>query len=122
MSRSIRQSLTLGGGDLFLSGPGRDVSPLDGGGHQVREFVGRAGEGGYAQRGKGAGDVSVESRGAAVAEREKGDHLHAAGRQRGGALDHLFSVSALVQITDQNQNGVLRVLYKLLAIGESAID
>src|SRR5260370_42608551 len=59
-------------GDVLFGGPLADVLALDGGGHQPREKVGRAGEGGDAHRRQGGGVVLIEHRRAFVDERKQG--------------------------------------------------
>jgi hypothetical protein len=54
------------GGCLLAVGPLGEVAAVDGGGHQVTERVGGAGEGGDAQRGQGGGHLMVVARCAVV--------------------------------------------------------
>jgi len=55
--------------------PCGDVAALDGGGHQVTEGVGGAGEGGDAEAGQGGGVLTVVTGCPIVGQREQGDRI-----------------------------------------------
>src|SRR5258708_16052917 len=64
--------------DVLRGGPLGDVAALDGGGHEIGEKIGRAGEGGRAESGEDAGDFAVETGRAGIVEGQQGDEARAA--------------------------------------------
>ena len=82
--------------------PGRrsrlEVAAFDGGGHEVGEQVGGAGEGGDAEGGEGGGVVVVVGGGAVVGQGEEGDDRHARGDQGAGHPQHLVGVAAFEEV------------------------
>src|SRR5689334_22751767 len=77
---NLLMSLAFGAGghDVIARGPEAEIALLDGGGHQVGEEVGRAGERRNAHRGERRRVALVEAGRALVAERQQADHLRAA--------------------------------------------
>src|SRR5256885_5143241 len=76
---------SLAGLEALPCRPGSHVVAADGGCHELREGIRRAGERGHAQRGQLGGQLRVVGGGAFVAECQQGDELHARLHQFGGA-------------------------------------
>ncbi len=87
-----------------------------------RELVRRAGEDGRAERGERGGVRAVVERGAVVGEREQDDHAHAGADERRGPAQHRLGIAALVEVGDEDENGLGGVADERLAVGERLVD
>src|SRR5206468_12953251 len=108
--------------DVPGRGPRGQVAAFDGGGHEVGEQVGSAGEGGDAEGGQGGGVVVVVGRGAGIAEGQEGDNLDAGGDEVGGPLQHLGPVTAFDKVADEHEHGLGRPGHGRLAVGQGLVD
>ena len=100
----------------------RDVLPLNGGSHQVREKVRCTGETGDFEGGEGGGVVVVEGGGAIVVEGEEGDDLDAAGDDVVHAFEHFFGIAAFVKVADEDEDGFLGLADEGLGVSEGEVD